>query len=79
MYLVNKLGGYVMLNTVSFQVEKSLRDCLFRMAKNDCVSVSEALRMLIYREGLRRGDSSALAMKRKQDVERSELDKLVAK
>lgn len=68
-----------MLSTITFQAEKSIRDCLYRMAKSDCVSVSEALRMLIYREGLRRGDSSAMAIKRRQDVVRAAEDALVAK
>lgn len=64
--------------TITFKVEKEIRDIVFRAAKRNCVSVSEYLRAVIYRDGLTVGDKGALAMKARRDVLRADEDRLVS-
>lgn len=64
--------------TITFRVEKEIRDIVFRAAKRNCVSVSEYLRAVIYRDGLIVGDEGALAIKARRDAMRAEEGQMVA-
>lgn len=65
-------------STITFKVERDIRKILYSLAKEDCVSVSECLRIMIYRDGLRAGNKVAFEMKARRDAMRAGEDRLVS-